>query len=70
MEHDRRQADRLLKIREVLLMCGLSRSAMYAHIKKRQFPAPVKLSTHSSAWLSGEVTAWVRAKVRRRDSEC
>lgn len=69
METERRQAERLLKIREVLNLCGLSRSALYAHIKKRTFPAPVKLSARSSAWVSREVAAWVQAQVRRRDSK-
>jgi len=69
MNLQRTEPDRLIKIREVLRMCGLSRSALYAHVKKQQFPAPVKLSTHSSAWVSSEVLAWVQAQIGRRDSD-
>nr|WP_207393453.1 AlpA family phage regulatory protein [Duganella aceris] len=30
-------------MREVLAICGKSRSSIYESIKKREFPAPVKL---------------------------
>lgn len=68
MDPETPPADRLIKIREVLHLCGLSRSSLYAHIKKRNFPAPVKLSTHSSAWVNNEVVEWIQARAKLRDT--
>jgi prophage regulatory protein len=67
METEQPPDDRLIKIREVLRICGLSRSALYASIKKSEFPAQVKLSQRSSAWVHNEVVAWVRARTALRD---
>jgi predicted DNA-binding transcriptional regulator AlpA len=60
---------RLIRITEVLEICGLSRTALYRGVKTAEFPAPVKLSTRSVAWLHDEVIAWVDARVKRRNSE-
>jgi predicted DNA-binding transcriptional regulator AlpA len=49
--------DRLIKLPEILLIGGLSRSALYHEIKGGQFPAQVNLSQRSSAWLQSEVIA-------------
>ncbi|AWL03581.1 hypothetical protein DIR46_03380 [Massilia oculi] len=39
---------RIIRIREVIAMTGLSRSSIYAAIKQCTFPAQLKLSTRSS----------------------
>ncbi|MDY0977700.1 AlpA family phage regulatory protein [Massilia sp. CFBP9012] len=49
--------ERLIKIDEVLHICGLSRSSLYATIQRGEFPTQVKLSKKSSAWLHSEVIA-------------
>jgi prophage regulatory protein len=41
---------RFLRLKEVLAICGKSRSSVYDAIKKGDFPKPVKLSGRSSAW--------------------
>lgn len=71
MDTEQAPADRLIKIHEVLRICGLSRSAVYASIKKSDFPAQVKLSKRSSAWVHNEIVAWVqeRANLRKSSSE-
>lgn len=58
--------DRLIRINEVLYICGFSRSALYASIQKKDFPSQVKLSKKSSAWLQSEVVAWVAARADTR----
>lgn len=60
---------RLLRIREVMQICGFSRTALYKSMKTDEFPAPVKLSARSVAWLQDEVIAWVDARVKRRDAK-
>ena len=58
--------ERLIRIDEVLHICGFSRSSLYASIQKGEFPAQVKLSKKSSAWVYSEVTAWVSARAAER----
>ncbi len=60
---------RLIRIREVLKICGLSRATLYRSIKMEEFPASVQLSPRSVGWLYDEVIAWVNARVHRRDSK-
>jgi prophage regulatory protein len=59
---------RLIRVKEVLEICGLSRAALYRGIKAQEFPAPVKLSARSVGWLKNEVIAWVEARAEHRAS--
>lgn len=45
----------LLRIGEVLRLCGMSRTTLYREIKLHNFPAPVKLSARSVGWLQEDV---------------
>ncbi|WP_332851556.1 helix-turn-helix transcriptional regulator [Duganella sp. S19_KUP01_CR8] len=57
---------RLIRIREVLQLCGMSRATLYREIKLHMFPAPVKLSARSVAWLYDDVMQWIDARVAQR----
>jgi predicted DNA-binding transcriptional regulator AlpA len=57
---------RMLRIREVLQLCGLSRATLYREIKLHAFPAPVKLSARSVGWLQEDVAQWLDARIARR----
>lgn len=61
--------DRLIRIDEVLHICGLSRSALYASMQKGEFPAQVKLSKKSCAWVYSEVLAWMNARIDMRPNK-
>ena len=52
---------RLIKLREVLAICGKSRSSIYDAIKNGAFPAPVKVGGRSSALVKSEVLQWAQA---------
>ena len=43
----------------VLQVTGLSRSHLYASIKKSRFPAPQKLSAHCSGWRVSDLREWL-----------
>jgi prophage regulatory protein len=62
-----RQPQRLLRLHEVINICGLGRSKIYQAIRADAFPAPVKLFGRSSAWVSSEIDAWVTSVVQGRD---
>jgi prophage regulatory protein len=55
---------RFIRLKEVLAICGKSRSSVYEAIKKGEFPSPVKLRGRSSAWIKSEVLQWAEACVR------
>jgi prophage regulatory protein len=57
---------RFLRLKEVLAICGKSRSSVYDAIKKGDFPKPVKLSGRSSAWIKSEVEQWAVDCIRAR----
>jgi prophage regulatory protein len=49
---------RLIRLKEVLAICGKSRSSVYEAIKKGEFPSPIKLHGRSSAWIKSEILQW------------
>jgi len=54
---------RFIRLPEVMQICGISRSTVYAYTKRGEFPAPVKTTRRASAWLRDEVLAWVDARI-------
>lgn len=57
---------RLMRIREVLQLSGLSRTTLYREINSHAFPAPVKLSSRSVGWLQDDVTQWLESRITQR----
>lgn len=55
---------RLIRLKEVLAICGKSRSSVYEAIKKGEFPAPIKLHGRSSAWIKSEILQWVEGCIK------
>ncbi|NYH13458.1 helix-turn-helix transcriptional regulator [Paraburkholderia bryophila] len=53
---------RIIRLPEVCRLIGLSRSVVYARIKQKQFPAPIKLG-YSSGWIESEVQAWIDGRI-------
>ena len=60
---------RLLKIKHVIQITGVSRSYIYALAQKGEFPKPVKLTARSSAWVESEVQNWIDTRITQRDQE-
>ena len=60
---------KLLKLKDVLAITGLSRSYVYALAQQGIFPKPVKLSERASAWIEAEIEAWIEGRVALRDQE-
>lgn len=50
--------DRLLKFSQVAERVGFGRTAIYARIKRGEFPRPVKEGA-ASRWRESEVQAWI-----------
>ena len=61
--------NRLLRLRTVTQITGLSRSEVYRRIAGGSFPKPVKIGPRASAWIESEVAAWVSERVTARNDE-
>ncbi len=55
--------DRVLRLPEVLKICGLSRSSIYALIDKGEFPGGFLIGPNARAWLQSDVQAWLQSRV-------
>lgn len=47
-----------LRLPDVKLVTGLSKSSLYALIRAESFPAPVRLGPRTVAWVRSEVNDW------------
>ena len=52
-------SDRLLKVRDILEILQLSRSAFYAAIRAGIFPGPIKIG-NASRWRESTVVNWMK----------
>jgi prophage regulatory protein len=46
----------------VLSVIGIKNTALYALLKKEEFPRPIKLGARAVGWKSTDVEAWVEAR--------
>lgn len=53
---------KLLRRKAVCAMTGLSRSTLYAAMKKGEFPKAVAIGKRAVAWRSDEVEAWIEER--------
>lgn len=62
------KTSRLIRIREVISLTGLSKSYLYQLSNSGNFPKPVKLveGGTASAWLLSEVHDWIESRVANR----
>ena len=60
---------RFIRLKEVLAICGMSRTSVYEAIKEKKFPAPVRLYGRSTAWIKSEVQQWAQSRVNASRSE-
>ena len=62
------RVDRFLRLSDVKLITGLSRSQIYLLISKCEFPKQIKLSEKASAWLQSEICEWMEFRVSKSRS--
>ncbi len=53
---------RFLRIRQVMLLTGLSRMTIYRLELAGNFPKRRQLSENSVAWLESDITAWAESR--------
>lgn len=52
---------RLLRIRDVMHMTGLSRSTIYRKMQEDSFPKPVKAGAAAVRWREADILGWISA---------
>ncbi len=55
---------RIIRLAEVLVRTGLSRTTIWRKIRSGDFPAPIQLGKNSVGWPEHEVDAWVADRPR------
>lgn len=58
----------MLKLPDVEAKTGLSRETIYRGGREGWFPRPVKISLAATAWVEGEVEAYLATKIAERDA--
>ena len=53
----------LLRLKDVESKSGTPRSTIYWLVKQGRFPAPIKISERSSAWLESEIDEWIQSRI-------
>ncbi|MGC1296497.1 MAG: AlpA family transcriptional regulator [Alloacidobacterium sp.] len=54
----------ILRLPEVKERVGLSRSAIYLAVSRKEFPQPVRLGARAVGWLESEIEEWIRERVK------
>jgi predicted DNA-binding transcriptional regulator AlpA len=53
-----------IRLPEVKTVTGLSKTSLYALIKEKSFPAPVRLGPRAVAWVKSEIRQWALERVQ------
>lgn len=53
----------LLRRQQVQDICAFGRSTLWAKVRDRTFPAPLRTGPRTRAWTRSSVMAWIAAKV-------
>ena len=56
----------ILRLPDVKLRTGLSRSTIYSRMSEGAFPRPIPLGGRSVGWLEPEVRDWIAHKLELR----
>jgi prophage regulatory protein len=56
-------APQFYRLPQLKIRLGISGSSIWAWVKKGAFPAPIKLSENTTAWLLSDIEAWEQARI-------
>ena len=55
---------KLLRLRDVQTITGLSRTSLYRLIQLKDFPPPIQLTgARAVAWLQSDIDGWIEARI-------
>jgi len=53
----------LIRLPKVETKTGLKKSTIYAGVKAKTFPSPVRLSVRAVAWREDDIDRWINARI-------
>ncbi len=56
-------SNRVIRLPEVIRITGLSRSTIYLHMSKGNFPPSISLGERAVGWLEKDVEQWLHERV-------
>ncbi|WP_273524574.1 helix-turn-helix transcriptional regulator [Rhodosalinus sediminis] len=63
------EEDRLLRIKQVTAVTGLSRASIYEKVRRGEFPAPVKIGKRAVAWRFSKIIEWISSLAPASDEK-
>jgi len=57
------QQTRLLRLRDVRSLTGLSKSSIYSRISEGRFPKQIALGPRLVVWLEADIQTWIAEQV-------
>ena len=54
---------KLIRLPSVMELTCLGKSSIYAKVKDRTFPAPVRLSARAVAWREDDIARWISERL-------
>ena len=60
---------KILRLRQVIDLTGLSRSTLYLYMQNQQFPIQVRLGPKIVGWVEDEVIDWIRGRIQFRNTD-
>lgn len=63
------QSTRLIRLKEVIAMTGLSRASVYKFVSENRFPSQISLGYRCVAWVESEVQQWIDQRVQESRRE-
>lgn len=59
------QLETFLRLKQVKMLVGLSRSTIYARIKQGTFPPPISIGYRAVAWTSSSIADWQAQQMKK-----
>ncbi|MCG6202755.1 AlpA family transcriptional regulator [Psychromonas antarctica] len=60
---------KIIRLKEVMNLCSLGRSTIYAKMACNQFPLNIKLGGHATGWIEDEVLDWINDCIQERNNQ-
>lgn len=57
---------KILRIKSVLSITGLSHSTIYLYVQTNKFPRPIKLGVRAVGWLDEDIQKWLQERLEQR----
>ena len=64
-----KDVDRLIRLKELTKIIGLSRSMIYKLLSEEKFPKRIRLTQRTVVWRLSEIDAWIESKNQKTSNQ-